>query len=218
MALKILSTKLFHNHLKLQLAFQFARDVLEHFVQEDTDEFIESVLHDIYTTSSVPKGTKCYNCRTPNVLECPTTELCYQKYSKKCLFHNGSCNTYRRCPKGICTNFKDKIKAIHIGQPVWQNTDASKWCRCATEVAKCFMPKKGYEDKTSFKDIDFNGIINVIINNKRCRNKLTINITKKWNLWKGRCHWLFLLDLKLIFQSSLSSKTTLMKTKSRFWR
>ena len=171
MAEEILSSKSFHNHIKLALGYLFTKDLLVEFVQEDTNELIENIRHN---TTGV---TECHGCGTPNVLECPTSGICNLK-SSNCRYHSDTAREHRACPNGICDQLKSTIESIHRDQPTWSNTDARKWCTSAVEVAKCFMPEKGYDAVASFDKIDFHGIISVLINNKRFQNKLCISLTQ----------------------------------------
>jgi hypothetical protein len=167
MAEQKLSSKLFHNHIKLGLGYLFAKDVLCKFVCEDTKEFTKQVLN------NQPVVSECHMCRTSNLLECPTRGICNRDVSR-CRYHSGLSSAYRICPNGICDQFKRCIESDHRSEPAWRNTDATKWCTSEIEVVKCFMPEKGYDAVALFCDIDFHGIISVLINNQRFQNKLSI--------------------------------------------
>ncbi|XP_053378864.1 uncharacterized protein LOC123526247 [Mercenaria mercenaria] len=43
------------------------------------------------------------------------------------------------------------------------------------------MPREGYADAITFQDVDFNGVLNVIINNKRFQTKFTDDLSKTSN-------------------------------------
>jgi hypothetical protein len=90
----------------------------------------------------------------------------------------------QKCPNNICHNVKDALHKHHRYQgPSWQVTDATKWCSDAFQIAKCYLPPKGYDNKSSFAEIDFNGTLGIIINNTRFQNQMTahINICSKVN-------------------------------------
>jgi hypothetical protein len=115
------------------------------------------------------------------MLKCPTQDFCDMK--KPCKLHDPTVNNKKpnqKCPNNICHNVKDAILKQHrYHGPSWPITDATRWCLDAFQIAKCYLPPKGYENKSSFAEIDFIGTLGIIINNTRFQNLMAaqLNVT-----------------------------------------
>jgi hypothetical protein len=170
-----LTKKTFNNWLKGALAVLFTREALTEFVKSEISDFQRDLLQSIFTKNGIQLGTRCSSCTTANMLRCPTQEFCDKR--GKCKLHDPNVpnkNPNQKCPNNICHNIKDAIVKHHRFQgPTWHITDATRWCLDAFQIAKCYLPPKGYDNKGSFDEIDFNGTLGVIINNTRFQNQMT---------------------------------------------
>ncbi|WAR15828.1 hypothetical protein MAR_030422, partial [Mya arenaria] len=134
------------------------RNLAEHGSFETQRNILSSILAD----KGQSRVAICTMCMTANLFRCPTRGLCSHK--QNCKFHNTETKQYRPCPNRICEDFRDKICELHrYGRPSWKNTRAELWCTNHFEVAKCFMAE-GYEDVTSFKNLDLNGTLDLVVN------------------------------------------------------
>jgi hypothetical protein len=179
-----LAKKPFTNWLKGALAVLFAREGLTEFVQNEISDFQRDLLQSIFIQNAIPSGTTCSSCSTANVLKCPTQEFCGRK--RPCKLHDPAVQNKtpnQKCPKNICHHMKDAILNHHrFHGPTWEITDATKWCSDPFEIAKCYLPPKGYCNKTSLVEIDFNGTLGIIISNTRFQNKLAAQLTMTPNI------------------------------------
>ncbi|XP_060555911.1 uncharacterized protein LOC132716620 [Ruditapes philippinarum] len=171
MATKKQNDSKYHNWCKAGLAIFFTKEGIRPFVNKEIKLFQQKLLKD---SKGNNKGT-CSNCRTENVVECPTNGICKIKYGKKCSFHRNACTKFNEsgCPKNICDTFYRELKKVHrFDGPSFRNTNAKQWCTNAWELAKCFMPPDGYDNVQSEDGTDFNGIISVILNFKEFDKKI----------------------------------------------
>lgn len=107
-------------------------------------EFVEREIKLVHQQiiNKLPAGAICNSCTTQNVVLCPTKDVCTIERSGKCRFHSVLPTS---CPNKICDTIAKEIKSIHnYNTPSWRNTDASRWCTSAWELAKCFLPSDGY--------------------------------------------------------------------------
>jgi hypothetical protein len=89
---------------------------------------------------------------------CGTNNTICKRIGQRCR------SKHHSCPKGICEDLRDNIIAAHsYKNPSFKNSDAQKWCDDFFEVMKCYLPLEGYADKSTVDEIDFNGIISVVI-------------------------------------------------------
>ncbi|XP_053378818.1 uncharacterized protein LOC128548329 [Mercenaria mercenaria] len=170
-----LSKQKFDNCLKLGLALQITKDGLEDYVNEGTAQFHDHIVQKLQTNSP------CNECRTENVLECPTSGVCNRKH---CSFHNSVGKQPRKCPNSTCTKVRDHIQESHrFGHPSWQNTDATQWVSDSFQIAKCFVSPEEccYSGIKSIKELGFDGILSIIINNNYFQNKVTANLSEEIN-------------------------------------
>jgi hypothetical protein len=178
-----LEKKEFHNWLKGAMSVLFAKEGLSEFVLTEITEFHKDLINSVLTQNGIPPGTLCASCTTANVLSCPTANFCSK--GKRCNKHDKTVPDKMpsiQCRNNLCNGIKDGIRTLHrYIQPSWNNSDATKWCVDAFEVAKCFMPPDGYSGKRSLADTDFNGMISMIINNKRFQNKMTTQLNTQHN-------------------------------------
>jgi hypothetical protein len=178
-----LNTESFIYWLKLGLAIQYTKEAIEPAIINDTDQFQEEILKDVYTKKGVCRGTTCCSCRTENLVPCPTRDFCTKGKKAQCKVHSQPGNQNRVCPNNICDTFMYKIRDEHrYFKPSWKNCNAERLCAEPIQIAKCFMPKDGYADVTSFDDVDFNGVLNVIINNKRFQAKFADDLSNSKNI------------------------------------
>ncbi|XP_053378894.1 uncharacterized protein LOC128548359 [Mercenaria mercenaria] len=176
-------TKGFQNWLRGALAVLFAKQGLQSFVIDELTQFQRDVLTSIFKNKNLPIGTTCTNCTTENVLYCPTQNFCTK--GQKCNMHDPSVadKTPQPCSNNICHDVKDAIRHEHRYKgPSWKNTNAKGWCTDVIEIAKCYMPPDGYTNVTTITDTDFNGILAVILNNKRFKCKMTAPLNKPDNV------------------------------------
>ena len=178
-----LDTDTFIYWLKLGLAIQYTKEAVEPVVIGDADQFRQEILKDIYIKNGVSKGSICKSCRIENVIPCRTSNFCTSGKGTPCKLHALPGNQDRHCPNKICDTFVRKIRDEHrYFKPSWKNCSAEHWCTESVEISKCFMPKDGYADVTSYDDVDFNGVLNVMINNKRFQDKFTDDLSKSKNI------------------------------------
>ncbi|XP_053390491.1 uncharacterized protein LOC128553377 [Mercenaria mercenaria] len=176
-------TESFQNWLRGALAVFFAKQGLQSFVVDELTQFQRDLLTSIFKNKNLPIGTTCTNCTTENVLYCPTQNFCTK--GQKCNMHDPSIpdKTPKPCPNNICHDVKDAIRREHrYNGPSWKNTNAKGWCTNVIEIAKCYMPPDGYTNVTTITDTDFNGILTVILNNKRFESKMTAPLNSRVNV------------------------------------
>ncbi|XP_052237717.1 uncharacterized protein LOC127849032 [Dreissena polymorpha] len=122
----------------------------------------------------------CGVCSTPNVIDCPAKDIC-DRNKRKCSFH--AKQKFQKCGKGVCQTVRDAISQLHRHEnPSWCNTDATQWLTESWEVAKCFLPPQGYDDKDSADKTDINGILNLIINCRDFDNEIGDDLSKRENV------------------------------------
>ncbi|XP_045161261.2 uncharacterized protein LOC123526254 [Mercenaria mercenaria] len=166
--------KKFVNWLKSALALFFAKQGLDDFVRDEITQFQKDLLASVFQKRALPVGTVCTSCTTENVLHCPTFNFCSK--GRICHIHDPTTPSKRPkqpCPNSLCQDIQVGILHEHrYNGPSWKNTDARRWSNDAFEIAKCYMPPDGYAGVTRLADIDLNGSLAVIINNKRFQNKM----------------------------------------------
>lgn len=140
------------NWAKLAFACHIARQGLFNFVKQH----IVQLRNDLIEKNS----RTCSTCKTSDVVPCPSKGTC--SYGRrKCRFHT---SPPIKCPNGVCNNILGDIQKEHrFNKPTWKNTDATKWCTDAWEIAKCFLPCD-YRQVEKEDEIDFNGILSVVLN------------------------------------------------------
>ncbi|XP_053379599.1 uncharacterized protein LOC128548526 [Mercenaria mercenaria] len=172
----------YHNWVKAGLAVLFTKEGIQPFVHDEIEQFQRKCLADICNNNKLLVGSTCNSCCTENILVCPTNKICNVRRGN-CSFHRNTSMQYNPagCLNNICHNFKTKIEKAHrYNSPSYRNTDATQWCSNPWEVAKCFLPPNGYMDVTSADEMDFNGVISVIMNYKGFQSKVQdINIFDK---------------------------------------
>lgn len=166
------------NWLKCALAVKAVRTGILSFVTREIDVFHKDIL------KKVPNGELCNSCTIQQIVPCPTRNVCGSQFGKnKCPFHKTIPSAI--CHKNVCDKFRIAIEEEHrYRSPTWKNTDASKWCTNSWQLAKCFMPKDGYEDICSADQTDFNGFMNVLLNCKRFEALFDSDLSSK----TGVCH------------------------------
>jgi hypothetical protein len=167
--------------LKSHLALFYTRQTIQPLVKRVMTQFLQNALNHICQSENIPEGTKCTSCDIQNLLYCRTKGICIIR-NKQCQFHNGPDKQFKICSEGICGELLKQIKETHRFTPPWENTDSKKWCEDVLEISKCYMPKDGYRNVTNFDTIDFNGVINVMINHTGFQNEMTENLSTKDNI------------------------------------
>ncbi|XP_053379965.1 uncharacterized protein LOC128548621 [Mercenaria mercenaria] len=165
----------FDNCMKLGLALQTTKDGLIGFVNEGIAQFRVNIVQKLQTKS-------CNECQTENVLNCPTFGICKRKH---CQFHNSVGKQPRKCPRSTCNKFRDRIQESHrFGDPSWQNTDATQWVSDSFQIAKCFVSSdECCSGINSIKELDFEGILSIIINNLHFQNKVAANLSEEGSVF-----------------------------------
>jgi hypothetical protein len=167
----------FHNWLKGALGILYAKEGLAEFVRAEFTQFHTDLLNSIWASPGIPAGTTCNSCTTANITKCHTQGFCNPGH---CKIHHPTVPEKipnKPCPNRICDALMIAIRKKHRHKgPSWKNTDARNWCVDPFELAKCFLPPDGYFDIHSFEETDFNGILSVIINNKRFQSKLATQL------------------------------------------
>ncbi|XP_052227337.1 uncharacterized protein LOC127842048 isoform X3 [Dreissena polymorpha] len=137
------------NWLKAWLALDIAKLGFENFVTSESQNFHDHIYDQVRST--------CTSCTTENV-------------RKKNFI----------CPMQICNEVREKIMSEHrYNSGSWNNTDAQEWQtnRGYCEIAKFYIQTDGYAAKTSFQEIDFNGVVSYMLNCKRFESLLSFPIT-----------------------------------------
>ncbi|KAH3749721.1 hypothetical protein DPMN_184231 [Dreissena polymorpha] len=161
------------NFIKCILAGFVTKDALIPFVTDVMEAVKESLTRQ---TGNVTCGV----CSTPNVIDCPAKGIC-DRNKRKCSFH--AKQKFQKCGKGVCQTVRDAISQLHrYENPSWCNTDATQWLTEWWEVAKCFLPPQGYDDKDSADKTDINGILNLIINCREFDNEICDDLSKRENV------------------------------------
>ncbi|XP_045162817.2 uncharacterized protein LOC123527432 [Mercenaria mercenaria] len=173
----------FQNWLKAALALLFAKQGLQGFVCEEVTQFQNDLLLAIFAEKSLPSGTICNECTTENVLPCPTPNFCPTGRCKLHDHNKSDKKPYRQCRSSICQEIQKVIQREHrYNKPSWKNTNATKWCTDAFDIAKCYMPPDGYAAVATLEYTDFSGTLAVIINNKRFQNKMAAKLHQQNNI------------------------------------
>lgn len=158
------------NWFKCTLALHITRAGIVDFAEKEMNLFHHYIL------STLPSGSICNSCTTPNVVLCPAKWVCKKGPAGKCSFHSVPPTG---CPKRICDRIANEIVLVHkYGGPSWKNTDASKWCTSPWELSKSFFPPDGYLMVSTAEDTDFNGFISLIQNCTRLHSQLSPNADK----------------------------------------
>ncbi|XP_060584141.1 uncharacterized protein CXorf38 homolog, partial [Ruditapes philippinarum] len=170
-----LSKENFSEYLKLGLALKITKEGLQGIVEKETNDFHCTILREISGKQH------CSECRIENILECPTTGLCSPKH---CSFHSSSLRQPRQCPNDCCNIIRDKIRENFryyehgVLEPSWSNTNAELWTKTPFQVMKCYLPRSEYKAVGTIEDVDLNGLISIIRNNKRF-DKIVSDDTKE---------------------------------------
>ncbi|XP_052226171.1 uncharacterized protein LOC127841392 isoform X3 [Dreissena polymorpha] len=149
------------NWLKAWLAIDIAKSGLEHFADNEAQNFHQHIYSQVTSTLKSPLST-CTSCTTDNVW-----------YNKQ-------------CPMQICNKVCQEINNEHLYNNnnknkncwSWKNTSAKLWQTNYWEIAKCYFPPDGYAATSSIQDTDFNGVVSFLLNCKRFDSKFSFPITK----------------------------------------
>ncbi|WAR26917.1 MED20-like protein, partial [Mya arenaria] len=84
-----------------------------------------------------------------------------------CLFDHGPVHNNSSMQCNFHKTLRDEILAQHEKKkPSWKNSSTDTWQDSPFAVAKLFMQSPGYDDKSSFDEIDFNGLAVYMFNCK----------------------------------------------------
>lgn len=156
------------NYIKTVFAIRTTKRGLSSFVSQAVTTFQQDTLRNIRRIHNLRPDAVCSSCPLPNLLPCPTKNLCNPK---RCRFHKSS--VLVKCPTGVCNDFCKAILGNHYHSgPSWKNTHSEEWCSNAWEVAKCYCPPDGYNDKLTIDETDFNGVLSVMLNATCIRSRL----------------------------------------------
>lgn len=140
------------NWLKVSFAVEIARQSLLQFCNDEIAKLHSAI------TSTLPPGPACNGCKLSEVIP-------YSNENHRC---KRPCNCPPKpCPHGVCCSLRKAVEKEHRFQEIsWNYTNLAAWRTDSWEIAKCYLPPDGYNSKTA-KDIDFNGVISLITNNKK---------------------------------------------------
>ncbi|XP_052817449.1 uncharacterized protein LOC128243617 [Mya arenaria] len=158
-----LKNKLYRNWVKSSLALKYLKDGLEGFVDDQA-----SLMHDAFLTYlkgqlGTPGNLSC-NCNLCDIVphHCVINQPCRTANPKNCNCKGKS--RRKGCPKSMCGVIYDLIVDEHQKKdPIWSNTDSSKWLSDHWEIAKCFLSITGYKS-TGLEDMDSSGLLSICIN------------------------------------------------------
>ncbi|XP_052790914.1 uncharacterized protein LOC128224840 [Mya arenaria] len=92
-----------------------------------------------------------------------------------CSLDHGDIYDRQPIPCKFHEKLRNEIKVIHTRQkPSWKNASTDTWRDSSFAVAKLFMQPAGYDDKSSFDEIDFNGLAVFIYNCGKNTLKTTV--------------------------------------------
>ncbi|KAH3795542.1 hypothetical protein DPMN_149096 [Dreissena polymorpha] len=167
------------NWLKAQLALYITRSALEKFVDEEIKNIHACIFQSVRSRFNLPLTATCTSCCTANLLRCPTKDVC-KKNGQTCVsMHDSPSKQPRTCSINICDAVRDEIIKYHrYGKPSWLNTSAEQWASNHWQIAKCFLPREGYNVMKTAKETDFNGIVNVMLNCKHFDSKMSFPISQ----------------------------------------
>ncbi|WAQ99683.1 LOW QUALITY PROTEIN: hypothetical protein MAR_024056 [Mya arenaria] len=161
--------------LKCWMAVYITRGGILPFVREQMTD-----LHKAFLDIIEKEGLHaCSSCCIPNVLNCPTRGLCYVKKGH-CNLHSAPELMYKFCKAH--DRFKTEIEKQNRLKPFWTSSKAEKWFSSPLELAKCFLPKGEYSEKESFDELDFNGLIALIINCKTFETLFQAKMSDQTNI------------------------------------
>ncbi|KAH3825150.1 hypothetical protein DPMN_127023 [Dreissena polymorpha] len=161
-----LRSKEAQNWLKCMIATYTIRDVMADLANDEFQAFYNHIRNDLDAKHGIGKEKTCTTCSDP---------------SKRC----------RLC-SAICIFIYDnhRFKKGNLKGPPWRNTDSTKWCTDAWELAKCYMPETGYKDKPNADTTDFNGIIGALYNCTWMQNCFADDLSQDTNICKMVIHTL----------------------------
>ncbi|WAR29356.1 hypothetical protein MAR_002924, partial [Mya arenaria] len=141
----------------INTAFQ-AKEGLCHFTMNASSELQQNVITEVRKKQKLESDATCDQCSTEDLIP-PKPK-------------RGKIEYKPFCPTGYCDSIREFLVDQHaFNTPFWKNTDARKWSTDPWELAKVFM-QHGYKDSEGAFVVDFNGLINIIINCKEMSTKL----------------------------------------------
>ena len=131
---------------------------------------------DVIKRNTNKTSMSCSQCKINNLLPWHGAKALCPHVSNpfKCTGCNVRAKKSRRhCPENICGRFYDLIVHDHYrNEPLWDNTDVSRWTTDYWQIAKCYL-SKGYKDKVSVRHTDAGGLLSICINSKTIQRDIT---------------------------------------------
>jgi len=177
----IISNRDTGNWVKAHLALEVTKRGLRNYVFTIFNKLHQRIYSSIVLAHRLPADVTCGDCRTENVVPCPTQGLCQRP---QCKYHSIPDKSPRPCPAQLCDAVQDELVRYHRHQkPNWRNTKAELWGsnHGPWEMAKSFMPN-GYTDKPTFEATDFHGVIWTLINCVDFQKEFSFRVGSKSNI------------------------------------
>ncbi|XP_052285060.1 uncharacterized protein LOC127881338 isoform X2 [Dreissena polymorpha] len=162
-----LRTKEMQNWLKCWIATFKIRDVIAQLAKDGFEAFYDHIRRDMSAKHGINEADTC------------SRHAVGMQYSSKC-----SDQSKCRLCFGICQYIWDnhRFKKGNLKGPSWSNTDYTKWCTDAWQLAKCYMAATGYKDVLSAYTTDFNGIVGALYNCTWMQNYFTDDLSQTNNI------------------------------------
>ncbi|XP_053406755.1 antiviral innate immune response receptor RIG-I-like [Mercenaria mercenaria] len=161
----------YKNWVRAAKSLEYLQQGLAPFVLKEVTDKINTFLQGLHA----PQGQiNCTICTDANLLPDHPGGQCISKDQKQC-YCSKQKKKRRPCPNGVCSKLYHFIVQEHrLHEPLWKNTDISKWCSDIWYVAKCFMTTKC--PANSAQSTDAAGLLSIIINASFFQQKLTCKI------------------------------------------
>lgn len=161
------------NWFRGAMALRYVRNGMQQFIEVQIHRHYQEIVNKLKSTQ-VSAASSCKSCTNDNLLP-------FHAIKKPCFRRHCFCNIQaknrRPCPLNLCDRLYDEIVNSHsLNNPLWINTNPSRWFEDEWEIAKCFLGSQGYADKHSAKDTDLAGLISIAINNTFIQNNMDTSI------------------------------------------
>ncbi|XP_053380260.1 uncharacterized protein CXorf38-like [Mercenaria mercenaria] len=163
------------NWVRAALSLRYFKQGFERFVRNEVMGHHADILKRLQEEEGI-LSLHCGECTSDNLLpQHSVQKKCIQKNRKHYFCSEQFCR--RHCPNKVCSYLYDYIvKAHSTNDPLWTNTDPSKWLTDYWELGKCFLSTFGYADKQSAADTDATGLLSIAINDTYIQERMDTDI------------------------------------------
>lgn len=189
-----LKNPLYKNWVRGSLALKYLKqglvDHIDQSIKTQHSQFIKNC------TVSGASSITCGLCTLDNVLPEHSGERCKQKARSRCFCY--STIGRRKCPVSHCSLFMDMVIKEHwLKDPIWNNSDPTKWLSEYWQYAKCFLSTFVKTSADSAQSADASDLLSIAINNTSIRNNLQhIDDFKKVWTFRFNVTWWYLHSVR----------------------